>query len=93
MNAEGQPTTIYCGENEKIEGRTPLAGFKVNYIKATEQTLSKQNISLAADAAAIDLGGYSDYTVTEITCDGEDLGKNPQKLALTENIKKKQGKL
>ncbi len=84
---DGEP--IYCGENEKIEGRTPLAGFKVNYIEATEQTLSRQNISLAADVAAIDLGGYSDYTVTEITCDGEDLGKNPQNLALTENIKKK----
>lgn len=86
-------TELYCGENETIEGRTPLAGFKVNYIEATAQTLSRQNISLAADAAAIDLGGYSDYTVTEITCDGEDLGKNPQNLALTENIKKKQVKL
>lgn len=87
--ASGEP--IYCGENQTIEGRTPLSGWTVNEIGETEQSLnSKQNVSVAdGQSAAIDLGGYSDYTVTEITCDGEDLGKNPQNLALTENIKKK----
>ena len=98
-NDADNPLTVYTAE-----GHTPvnvaewatvktLTGITVVKAQPTEQTLSKQNISLAADAAAIDLGGYSDYTVTEITCDGEDLGKNPQNLALTENIKKKQGKL
>lgn len=89
------PLTVYTAE-----GHTPvnvaewatvktLTGITVVKAQPTEQTLNAQDISLAADAAAIDLGGYSDYTVTEITCDGEDLGKNPQNLALTENIKKK----
>lgn len=87
-----QGTVIYVAEGMATEG-TIVEGISFNAFAPAEQTLSKQNISLAADAAAIDLGGYSDYTVTEITCDGEDLGKNPQNLALTENIKKKQGKL
>ena len=93
------PLTVYTAEGHTpanvVEWATvkTLTGITVVKAQPTEQTLSRQNISLAADAAAIDLGGYSDYTVTEITCDGEDLGKNPQNLALTENIKKKQGKL
>lgn len=83
-----QGTVIYVAKGMATEG-TIVDGISFNAFAPAEQTLSKQNISLAADAAAIDLGGYSDYTVTEITCDGEDLGKNPQNLALTENIKKK----
>lgn len=83
-----QGTVIYVAKGMATEG-TIVDGISFNAFAPAEQTLSRQNISLAADAAAIDLGGYSDYTVTEITCDGEDLGKNPQNLALTENIKKK----
>lgn len=75
----------------ETDGVVVLEGIEFNEYPAREVAGEQQVV--AADAAAIDLGGYSDYTVTEITCDGEDLGKNPQNLALTENIKKKQGKL
>ena len=88
--ANGEP--VYCGENETIEGKTPLAGFTVNNIEATAKTLSVQDMSLAEESAAINFAEYSDYTVTSITCGEYNLGTDKNNVVLPEDIKKKRVK-
>ena len=84
------PTTLKVCIAEGMtgtDGAVVLDGIEFNEYPAQE--VAGQQQVVAADAAAIDLGEYADYTVTEIVCEGEDLGKDPQNLALTEDIKKK----
>lgn len=92
------PLTVFTAQGHTLS-KTPewatvetLAGITVEVIGETEQSLnSKQNVSVAdGQSAEIDLEDYSGYTVTKITCEGEDLGVDAKNLILSENLKKKQ---
>lgn len=91
-----KPLTVFTAQGH-TPSNTPawahvetLTGITVEVPGETEQSLnSKQNVSVAeGQSAEIDLKEYSDYTVTKITCEDEDLGSDVKNLIFSENLKK-----
>ena len=83
---------VYTASGLEVEGATVLSGITVNTITAREVSLkTSQDINLAAEANALNMGAYSDYTVTGISYavseeTSYDLGISTETLTIPEEL-------